>query len=119
MRALNRALNRAAVTDAIVFWETGRLGYNGVLAAVLIGAAMATDGWLGIGVRFAQVIALGALANGLYCAAYPLDLLAQATPWRQAWRRYRWIVWAVGTLLAAVLAGLASLLFPLGMHLPD
>ena len=97
-------LDRAAVTDAVVFWETGRLGFNGVLAALVLGFAIVRDAWEPIARATGPIIALGAIANVLYCAAYPVDLIAQATPLRHAWRRHRWGVWALGTLLAVVLA---------------
>lgn len=99
--------DRAAIADAVAFWERGRLGYNGVLALVVIVFAMAANAWIDIGRNFGAVIVLGAIANVLYCAAYPLDLLAQATPAREAWRRHRWIAWALGTLLSVLLAMVA------------
>ncbi len=102
------AINRATVTDAIVFWETGRLGYNGVLAAIVLAFAIATDSWMNIAHGFGVIIALGAVANVLYCAVYPIDLLAQATPWRATWRAWRWVVWVLGTLLAVFLAVLTT-----------
>ena len=101
-------INRATVTDAIVFWETGRLGYNGVLAAVVMAFAIATDSWMNIAHGFGMIIMLSAAANVLYCAVYPIDLIAQATPWRETWRRHRWIVWVLGMLFAVFLAVLVT-----------
>jgi hypothetical protein len=98
---------RGAVADAVAFWERGRLGYNGVLAAVLFAFAFWQDAWMSIGRGFGMIVFLGVVANVLYCAAYPLDLLAQATPAKRFWRQCRWGVWGVGTLFASLLAALS------------
>jgi len=96
-----------ALADAIAFWELGRLGYNGVLAALLFAFVLATDSWIAVGQSFGVVVILGAVANVLYCAAYPIDLIAQATPARATWLRWRWLAWAIGTAFAALLAFVA------------
>ena len=97
-------IDRAVLFDAVRFWETGRLGYNGVLAAILLMLASVGDAWEMIAREFGFIVVLGAVANVLYCVAYPVDLLVQATPARQAWRRWRWVAWAAGTAFAALLA---------------
>ena len=99
-------LDRTALTDAVVFWETGRLAYNGALAALVLGFAIVGDAWAPISRAVGSIVILGAIANTLYCAAYPVDLVAQATPLRHAWRRYRWVLWLLGTLASAFLATL-------------
>ncbi|MDZ4777653.1 MAG: hypothetical protein SGJ23_12810 [Alphaproteobacteria bacterium] len=101
-------IDRAVFFDAIRFWETGRLGYNGVLAAVLLIVASLGDAWEAIARAFGLIIGLGVIANVLYCFAYPIDLIAQATPARALWRRWRWIAWCVGTGFAALLAFAAT-----------
>lgn len=101
-------IDRAVLFDAIRFWETGRLGYNGVLALVLLIVASLGDAWEAIGRSFGLVIGLGVMANALYCFAYPIDLIAQATPARAFWRRWRWVAWCIGTGIAALLAFAAT-----------
>lgn len=104
------------LADAIVFWELGRLGYNGVLAALLFAFVVATDSWTVVARSFGMVVALGAVANVLYCAAYPIDLIAQATPARTFWLRWRWLAWGLGTAFASLLAFVA--LFGLAPYRP-
>jgi hypothetical protein len=102
-------IDRATLADSIRFWETGRLGYNGVLAAILLMLASVGDAWETIARNFGAIIILGAVANLLYCIAYPIDLAMQATPLREGWRRWRWIAWAAGTVFAALLALIATI----------
>lgn len=97
-------IDRATLTDTIRFWETGRLGYNGVLAALLLLLASLGDAWEIIARSFGLVIVLGAVANALYCIAYPVDLAMQATPARAFWRQWRWVAWCGGTAFAVLLA---------------
>ena len=99
---------RAMLADAARFWETGRLGYNGVLAALLLLVASFGNAWEEIARNFGVVIVLGVIANLLYCVAYPLDLFMQATPVRDGWRRWRWAAWCVGTGFAALIALVAA-----------
>jgi hypothetical protein len=96
--------DRAVFLDAVRFWETGRLGYNGVLALVLLIVASYGDAWETIAKEFGLVIGLGVMANLLYCVAYPIDFVIQATPARAIWRQWRWIAWCAGTGFAALLA---------------
>ncbi len=94
--------------DALRFWERGRIFYNLLLLAV-------TVFWLGIMFIYAPyagvpdmfpltLVFFAVVANILYCAAYVVDLPAQLTPYRQTWRRWRWLLWLSGTLLAGLLA---------------
>jgi hypothetical protein len=55
--------DRAVFLDAVRFWETGRLGYNGVLALVLLIVASYGDAWETIAKEFGLVIGLGVMAN--------------------------------------------------------
>lgn len=96
--------DRATLMDAIRFWETGRLGYNGVLALMLLIVVSYGDAWEAIAKEFGLVVGLGVIANLLYCIAYPIDFLVQATPARAFWRQWRWIAWCAGTGFAALLA---------------
>lgn len=97
-------ITRTALEDAAAFWEAGRLAYNGVLAAAVFAYASMFNAWMQIGAQFGAIVVMGAVANVLYCAAYPVDLVAQATPLAGAWRRWRWVAWMCGMLLALPLA---------------
>jgi hypothetical protein len=91
------------VTDRIRYWEPRRVAFNAVLVLVVAGSffhhqpSLAALSWPPmIGLLLAAV-----LANGLYCAAYAADLLFQLSNYQAAWRRHRWLLWAVGTTFAA------------------
>ncbi|MGO8796311.1 MAG: hypothetical protein ACLQLC_15935 [Candidatus Sulfotelmatobacter sp.] len=88
------------------FWERYRIFYNVVLVTV-------TWFWLACSwphfraaltlAELAKVLALALIGNVLYSAAYIAEPLIQQAS--QAWqRRFRWILWAVGTLIAAAAA---------------
>ena len=91
------------VNDSLRYWEPRRVAFNAVLALVVAGSMfyhqppVAALGWLPvIGLLFAAV-----LANVLYCTAYAADLLVQISDYQAAWRRHRWLLWTMGTVLAA------------------
>jgi len=95
------------LTDAIRYWELRRIPYNAVLLAIV--ASLLLMGWpasLGhITVNSAELIfVLAVLANVAYCAAYVVDVAAQSSAYRATWRRYRWVLFAIGVLFASVLA---------------
>jgi hypothetical protein len=108
-------LSRARVANAVAFWERGRLGFNGVLALLVFAFAAAANAWVVIGQNVGVLFALGVMANVLYCAIYPVDLLMQATPLADQWRTYRWVVWLAGMALAILLAGVVVLGVGLGV----
>jgi len=98
-------LNREHVTDALRFWEMGRVFYNALLA-VLVGVGFFWSGadW-GVWAPLAPgLFVFAVVANIFYCAAYPVDLFIQASDFRDAWRGMRWALWAIGAVLASVLA---------------
>ena len=92
--------------DAVKFWEMGRIGYNLVLVTVTLAWVILTwphfepamTWWSGL-----RLLVLAAIANVLYCAAYPVDFAFQHSPLRPEWREYRWILWFLGTLFAILL----------------
>jgi len=100
------------VTAAIRYWEPRRLVYNAVLAVVVVicyviclpGSqhAVTTNSIL-------ETFALAVLANVAYCAAYPVDIFAQMSNFRERWTSLRWIVFVLGTAFAAVLTRFFSL----------
>ena len=97
----------ARLRDAFGYWERRRIVYNGVLAVLVVACwgveiALARPiGWLGAAV---VLMFFAAIANALYCVAYPIDLVFQSTPWQSSWRRFRWLLFVSGTGLASVLA---------------
>lgn len=103
---MNAEAVREWATDAIRYWELRRLPYNVVLAAVVLiyfGLnypksldVLSVDLALGL-------FLLAVMANVVYCAAYVVDIFAQASGFREAWRNYRWALFGIGTLFAAVI----------------
>jgi hypothetical protein len=96
---------RESLTDAIRYWEPLRLAYNLVLAVIVL-----TYFWRGYPGSKASlsldaiffVFLLAVLANVAYCAAYVVDLFAQASGYRETWRSTRWVLFAIGLLFASV-----------------
>lgn len=96
---------REFVTDAIRFWEPLRVAYNLVLGAIVLiyfaigypasRANVTFDGVL-------LVILLAVLANVAFCAAYIPDVFAQASGYRETWRKVRWVLFAIGLLFASI-----------------
>lgn len=97
--------DRDHVTDAIKFWERGRVLYNVALIAIsivlLVAGGIDTSSFFSIAI---PLFMLGVAANVLYCAAYPIDLFVQASDFRDAWRSVRWGLLVLGTLVAIALA---------------
>jgi hypothetical protein len=103
---------RDAMTSAIAYWERARIVYNVVLALVVLGHFAA--GWPGsrsrITLELAQTLFLAAvLANVAYCAAYPVDVFAQLSAFRETWLKRRWLLLVVGIAVAAILTRIVSL----------
>ena len=98
---------RGLFADSVRFWEPRRLLYNGVLALVVLAWLFVT--WP----HFRSVITLqslllllvlGLIANVCYCAAYLIDLPLQLSSIGTVWKRFRWGLWILGTIVAIVLA---------------
>jgi len=97
---------REFVTDAIRFWEPLRVAYNVVLAAIVliyfvIGYPASRANVTIDGILF--VILLAVLANVAFCAAYVPDVFAQASGYRETWRKVRWVLFGIGLLFASIL----------------
>jgi hypothetical protein len=97
---------RDLITDAIRYWELRRVGYNLVLAAIVLGWIVLTwphfrgaFTWPSLLVLFV----LAVLANVCYCAAYLVDIPLQYSAFRNSWRRRRWALWLIGVLFAGVI----------------
>jgi hypothetical protein len=104
---------RTMITDALRFWELGRIPYNLILLTIVVAtvgpqamSALPLNAW-------GLLAVLGVIANMLYCAAYPVDLFLQVSAWREGWRQTRMALWLVGMFVAAwftynLCAGLAA-----------
>lgn len=98
---------RTILDDALRFWELRRIPYNLVLAVVVL--AWTAILWSRFRAPFLWpallvLFIMAALANVLYSAVYCADVLIQYSSFRDLWRRYRWIVWVAGVMLAVALA---------------
>jgi hypothetical protein len=98
---------RRLVSDAIHYWEPRRLVYNSVLAVVVFVWLVAT--WPHFRPMLTRqsvllLVVLGLIANVCYCAAYFVDIPLQSSSFGNIWKRRRWGLWLLGTLLAIVLA---------------
>ena len=113
---MERSDLREYATDAIKFWEPWRIVYNLALAAVVIiyfGRAypfskttITVDFCLGL-------FLLAVVANVAYCAAYIVDIFAQASGFREVWQRYRKMLFVIGTLFAAIITRFIAMgMFP-------
>jgi len=98
---------RDALTEAIRYWERGRIFYNLALAAIVAGYFVAGLPFSASRVGWdlaQQLFLLSVLANIAYCAAYVPDLLMQLSDLRSAWLRVRWVLFAIGLAFAAIIA---------------
>ena len=97
---------RSYTTDAIKYWEPRRIFYNLALTAIVIiyfaigypatRTVISVDFCLGL-------FLLAVVANVAYCAAYIVDIFAQASGFREVWQRYRNILFVIGTIFAAII----------------
>ncbi len=97
------APSRSPLADAIRFWELRRIPYNLVLSAVVVAWLVVTWPHFRPALTLTSLLLLvimGLLANACYCAAYLVDLPMQHSALCAVWRRWRWALWLVGTLLA-------------------
>jgi hypothetical protein len=103
---MNSSELREYFTDAIRFWEPRRLIYNVVLAAIVIAyfAAGYPVSKSMLSMDFALVLFLLAVAaNIAYCAVYLADVFVQASGFREVWLRSRWVLFTIGTAVAAII----------------
>jgi hypothetical protein len=112
---------RQAATDAVKFWEPRRILYNLTLTIVVLACfwveypeskMVLRDGLLDLALI---VFVLAVLANVAYCAAYFVDIFAQFTAYREAWQKYRWALFVLGTVFAGVIARFVAM----GIFLPN
>lgn len=103
---MEQANLRDYATEAIKFWEPWRLLYNLALAAIVITyfaigypaskTFLTVDFCLGL-------FLLAVIANIAYCAAYVVDIFAQASGFREVWRQYRKVLFVIGTVFAGII----------------
>ncbi len=105
-----RAEFRDNLTNAIRYWELKRViqpragchCYRAVLFAMAgLEGVLQFDPILGL-----TILAL--LANIAYCAAYIVDMVAQFSGHKEIWRQYRWVLFLIGIVFAAMLTYLFS-----------
>ncbi len=97
---------REAITDGLRYWEPRRIAYNAVLAAIVMGYFIANWSYAISVVSFDGVLTvflLAVLANIAYSAAYVGDVFVQISGLREAWHKWRWVLWLIGTTFAAIL----------------
>ncbi len=97
---------RDSLTSAIRYWEIRRIAYNVVLAIVVV--AVFALHWpqssAAISSNLIQgMFILAVLANVAYCAAYLVDVPAQMSGFSASWKRYRWILFAIGVVFAGII----------------
>jgi len=96
---------REYATDAIKFWEPWRLAYNLALTTIVVICFVVSyplsKRVLSLDLCLALFL-LAVVANVAYCAAYVVDIFAQASGFRQLWQRYRWLLFAIGTTFAGI-----------------
>lgn len=109
---MNSSEFRDYFTDAIRFWEPRRIIYNlalaGIVVAYFIAGYPASKGVLSIDFALG-VFLLAVGANICYCAAYLTDVFVQASGFREVWQRARWVLFVLGTLVAAIITRFMSL----------
>ncbi len=93
-------------TDALRYWESRRLVYNGVLGLIVVCYFVA--GWPASRTTLSldsvlHLFLLAVMANVFYCAAYLVDGFVQLSSFRQRWSSLRWVLFALGTAFAAVI----------------
>jgi hypothetical protein len=97
---------REIATSGLGFWERGRLIYNVLLAAIVVGYYLAKLPGSRAHLDLDSVLSLFVLAVGanvVYSLAYVADVFVQLSGFRAAWLRWRWILFAVGTACAATI----------------
>ena len=100
-----------AFTEAVRYWEPRRVLYNLILAAIaaiyIFDDRSRATGFL----NFDQVLMLvffAVAANVLYCTAYVVDAFLQHTEFSSTWRRFRGILFVLGTVVAMILTRFVS-----------
>ena len=103
---------RELAAETLKYWEPRRVVYNVVLAAVVIFYfALAwphSKSFLSVNASLFLFI-LAVLANICYCGVYVVDVFVQLSSLRSLWLEKRWLLFALGTVFAAVIVRFFSL----------
>ena len=105
---------RERITEAIRYWERRRLVYNAVLVLVVFfyfGAGYPQSKQAFNLDQALVIFLLAVVANVAYCAAYVVDVFAQTSGFHEQWRKYRWLLFAIG----ATFAGAITRFFAIGL----
>jgi hypothetical protein len=91
------------INESLRYWEARRPVYNAVLALVAVGAYWVhrSSGGMLTWPALAGLLLAAVIANVLYCAAYAVDFWLQISDFQTVWKRWRWTLFVLGTLLAA------------------
>ena len=92
------------ISDSVRYWETRRIVFNVVLAAVVVGSFVCHWPSSIAGLKWQPMLGLflaAVIANVFYSSAYLADVLFQMSGYQQLWKRWRWILLLIGTLFAA------------------
>ncbi len=103
---------REVITDGIRYWEKMRIGYNAILLMIVLAvfAARWPESGSALSAEMIQsLFLLAVVANVFYCTAYVVDVVAQLSEFRKTWQRHRWILFAVGTTFASIIARFISM----------
>jgi hypothetical protein len=102
------------VSDAIGYWEPRRILYNAVLTLVVLGYFAVNWPHSRTVISFEGVLVvfvLAVLANICYCAAYLSDVFVQISGFRDAWQKWRWVLFIIGTAFAAIITRWVAITF--------
>ena len=97
---------REALSQAIRYWEPRRILYNAVLLVevVIVFVVNLPGSRSHFNVNLALLLFVQAvLANVAYCACYVVDVVAQLSAFREAWLRFRWVLFVLGVAFAGTL----------------
>ena len=107
----------ATTREVIQYWERRRLIYNAVLSLIVVaGFALAWPrslSWFSAP-ALPTLVQAAVLANVVYCAAYVVEWLLHLTPYREAWRRRRFLLFIAGVGLASFLTSAVVFVIVLG-----
>lgn len=97
---------REALSNALAYWEPRRLIYNAVLLVITLVMFFlgqpATKAFLNF-TGLMSLLVLAVLANIFYSVVYGLDVVVQLSNYRDAWLRWRFLLFWFGLILAALL----------------
>jgi hypothetical protein len=95
----------SVVTNMLGYWEPRRFIYNTVLALVVLAHFISAlpKAWSLLTLNSILVVfVLAVVANILYCSAYLVDWFVQISAFRDLWLGLRWLLLALGIVIAAV-----------------